>query len=756
MNRSPLDREHDAGAHTDGGFTLIEVLISVVLLAMIMGALTTALLTSINLSSSTTQHTRDSNDAQLIAGYLVRDAQSAGATNSITGSVDAKYGITLASDAGCSVPSGDAPIVRFEWLDRTSAAQNYDDIAVYYYVPPASGKSGQVVRKTCGTSPDFASTNTLARNIPAKPTASCDPTPDCPGLPSTVSLTVSEVQHPTQPYTLTASTRAEGQPATPANATGAPAPLILLGDDNCSGTAPLSGNGNVPLKVFGNAFVEGGASDCHAYAVDNLTVTGNSEAIAPAQCAGAAGCTDIAGITARDPYASTLKAPPTGSDRSGCAGPGHYASFSVAVGDTCNLASGVYYVDNGFNVASGGTVNADDGGVLIYLAGGQFSIDGKFNASSLTAPQYEQYDGVVLWQPAGNTQPLNIGAAANVHLNGVVYAPGGALNVARRVAMKAFVGKSLNFASAPNPDTSYDVSQIGLITPTETSMTTGTPSKLPPILDQAATNEMITINGSNFQPGATVSFFGAGITEDPNSLQVVSANKITVVVSVADSATLGAGDVVITNPDGGVDIEDGALTIEPRPAIKSVTLANGAGPPNNGVIEAGDTITVVFSKLMRESSVCKAPAWAGDDTTPQKLAADGDVIVSVNDGGVGGDDSIDITSAAGCGPPGASFGHIELGGADYVTTDEMFAGAGLGASTITWTGDANANTSTMQITLGTETPPRLPVPPALTIVPAVPSAPTYTVPPRFTDNRGTNGGLVTPPTFTIAPPAQQF
>ena len=126
-------------------------------------------------------------------------------------------------------------------------------------------------------------------------------------------MTVSELQitqTPTSPpthftYTLTASTRPEGQPATPPNATGSPAPLVLLGDDACTGAAPLSGSGNVPLKLFGNAFIEGGASGCDAYAVDNYTVTGHTEAIAPAQCpAAAAGCTNIAGITARDPFAA--------------------------------------------------------------------------------------------------------------------------------------------------------------------------------------------------------------------------------------------------------------------------------------------------------------------------------------------------------------------------------------------------------------------------------------------------------------------
>ncbi len=48
---------------------------------------------------------------------------------------------------------------------------------------------------------------------------------------------------------------------------------------------------------------------------------------------------------------------------------------------------------------------------------------------------------------------------------------------------EVFVGKSLNLDPAPQPDTSYDVSQIGLITPSETSMDY-------PILDQASNGEV--------------------------------------------------------------------------------------------------------------------------------------------------------------------------------------------------------------------------------------------------------------------------
>jgi type II secretory pathway pseudopilin PulG len=757
MNGARRDRGRAAGDDTEAGFTLVEVVIAVTLLALIMGALTAAFITSIKLASDTTQHTKESNDAQLIAAFFVRDAQAAGATNAITGSPDGNYGVTLNDATGCTIPSGDSAVVRFEWLDRQSAApgQSYDDIAVYYYVPPAAGKSGQLVRQTCGGPPNFPSNLALAKNIPTPPSATCDPS-DCAGSPTSVSLSVSEVQT-TTPYIITASTRPEGQPAAPANATGAPAPLVLLGDGTCSGTAPLAGSGNVPLKVFGNAFIEGGASGCDAYAVDNYTVTGHTEAIAPAKCPNPTGCTDIAGISARDPYAaaiaaSTLKPPSPGAAGSPCSGPaddqhaqpGHFTSFSVTAGDICNLASGVYYVDGGFTVPDTAAVNTDGNDVLIYLASGQFSIDGKLSASAGT-----DYDGFVLWQAASDTQQLKAGPASNVHLNGVVYAPGADFNASRRVAMKSFVGKSLNFDPAPPNDPSYDVSQIGLITPSETSMTTGSPSTLPPILDQAASDETIRINGSNFVAGATVAFSGDGIMV--NSATVVDSTRIDVHVSISDSADPTERDVIITNPDTGVDIEDSAFTVEPRPTITSVTLANGVGTP--GVIDAGDTIAVQFSKEMRESSICSL--WTGGDDANPTINADSDVTVVATNGAPS--DTITITSKDDCNGAGtnASLGTIDLGGTGYVTgAPETFAGAVAtltSPSMIHW----DATTRTLTITLGTETPAPLPLP-APQPVPVPASSPTYTVPDRFTDTRGAKGGMVTPPTFTIAPPAVQF
>ena len=117
---------------------------------------------------------------------------------------------------------------------------------------------------------------------------------------------------------------------------------------------------------------------------------------------------------------------------------------------------------------------------------------------------------------------------------------------------------------------------------------------------------------------------------------------------------------------------------------------------NNGVagkIEKGDQIILTFSEQMSVSSLCST--WSGDGSD-QSLAANNDVTVSVNDGGVG-NDTISVTS----GTCTFNLGSINLGSTAYNTSGSAitFSGSGVNKSTITWT----ASTRTLTITLGAGT-----------------------------------------------------
>ena len=99
----------------DEGFTLIELLIAIVLLAGITGAIAAVMVTSLGATRTTSEKAHESTDAQLIATYLVRDAQSAGGSNPGTGLPDPSLGVGTDA-AGCGSSTG--LVVRFKWTDR--------------------------------------------------------------------------------------------------------------------------------------------------------------------------------------------------------------------------------------------------------------------------------------------------------------------------------------------------------------------------------------------------------------------------------------------------------------------------------------------------------------------------------------------------------------------------------------------------------------------------------------------------------------
>ena len=131
-----------------------------------------------------------------------------------------------------------------------------------------------------------------------------------------------------------------------------------------------------------------------------------------------------------------------------------------------------------------------------------------------------------------------------------------------------------------------------------------------------------------------------------------------------------------------------SLTITAQPAISSVTLANGTGTA--GTLGKGDTIAIVFSRQMSETSMCST--WTGGDTANQTLNASSNVTVSIADGTSTTNDALTVTSTS-C---TFAFGSINLGSNAYASTAASFGGTSTNVSTITWT----ASTRKLAITLG--------------------------------------------------------
>lgn len=246
-----------ADTRDESGITLVELLVSVVILSMITGALGMAFVTGIKAWGPTSSRVLESNDAQVIASYLVRDAQSAGGTNVQTLKREGNLGV-FSNASSCTGPAGDV-VVQFAWQDRPST----DRIVANYFLDSATD---ELVRKTCvGT--DDRGALPLATHVEsvsvqcitgADPPTACPTSPSTALLPDVVLMTVTQTTDPSNPaftYTLTASLRPEDQ-AAPTAATDTTAALFALGDCfRCPhGAAPQSPEAAArPLPVHGCA-----------------------------------------------------------------------------------------------------------------------------------------------------------------------------------------------------------------------------------------------------------------------------------------------------------------------------------------------------------------------------------------------------------------------------------------------------------------------------------------------------------------------
>lgn len=102
---------------------------------------------------------------------------------------------------------------------------------------------------------------------------------------------------------------------------------------------------------------------------------------------------------------------------------------------------------------------------------------------------------------------------------------------------------------------------------------------------QGAAAQDVTITGTSFLDGATVSFSGSGITV--NSTTFDSATALTANITVSAGAATGARDVTVQNPNGGTAaVCTGCFTVNARPTV------TGAAPPTRGQGSAAHNISV--------------------------------------------------------------------------------------------------------------------------------------------------------------------
>lgn len=155
----------------DDGMTIIELMISILLLTIIMGALVTAMAIAFRTMDATRQKVTDTSGAQLLTSWLVTDAQNADKVNPA---------------ATCESGS----LLELRWTD---SADNTTVTSVVYKVEGMSGSSdSQLIRAVYNGACTQQSRQILVKDVSPTATdtfASCTPSP-CNDNSVRVGLTV--------------------------------------------------------------------------------------------------------------------------------------------------------------------------------------------------------------------------------------------------------------------------------------------------------------------------------------------------------------------------------------------------------------------------------------------------------------------------------------------------------------------------------------------------------------------------------------
>jgi prepilin-type N-terminal cleavage/methylation domain-containing protein len=186
---------------SDGGFTLIELMITVAITGIVVVAVAGSLSTVFLSSSAAAVRESRSHDAQNAAAYFAQDVQSVGIRNWSSNSRPLVQSIETGASAPyngglypCGTPTTPNALVRFAWDDFQVSNPATPDVVVASYVAEPTGPSGllQLHRLMCRNG-SLVTDRTIIHGIAAGATVTCDPSP-CSGsapVPYSVSLTVT-------------------------------------------------------------------------------------------------------------------------------------------------------------------------------------------------------------------------------------------------------------------------------------------------------------------------------------------------------------------------------------------------------------------------------------------------------------------------------------------------------------------------------------------------------------------------------------
>ena len=180
----------------DAGLTLVELLMTVVILGVIALPLGNAIIGVLKNTDATSDRLSLSHDAQISAAYFARDVASVGTRDySAVGTPlrqsiqrDAAYNAGGHTCGTATTPTAKVRFLADRWDNSGSAPTMATDVVAYYLVP--AGSISELHRIKCTGSSTPASDVTLAHYVdPATLTVACSTTCEAATAPQRVTLT---------------------------------------------------------------------------------------------------------------------------------------------------------------------------------------------------------------------------------------------------------------------------------------------------------------------------------------------------------------------------------------------------------------------------------------------------------------------------------------------------------------------------------------------------------------------------------------
>lgn len=210
MRRSLYQLLRDRTCRFDSGYTLVEVIITTVIIGVITVPLANLVVSYFTSSTTTTGRLSESHDEQIAAAYFAQDVASVG-TRSTTAPYAPTQSIWTSNfPAGsCGLGGGGTSLVLIRWDDRSwnsgTQTQTTTVNSAGYYIRTVSGQK-QLHRVYC-TGVTQKSDVTLAHtvNLAGTNTVTCSSTCTATPVPATVTLQLA-IKDPSgrgQPYALT-------------------------------------------------------------------------------------------------------------------------------------------------------------------------------------------------------------------------------------------------------------------------------------------------------------------------------------------------------------------------------------------------------------------------------------------------------------------------------------------------------------------------------------------------------------------------